>query len=100
MIELKDTVTIQKAGELDKWGIPMPTTSTTVKARLKVTLKLLDKDNQVIPEGYMLLDGSQTLSSLDTITFSAYGYTFTVSPDSIKAINNTNGKPLFMKVSF
>lgn len=103
LVPLNQDVLLYKAQVRDKWGVYIPSDPITVKCRYRYQLTEMDtsKDKEVVPRGSAIFEGTQIMTHNDMIGFTAInGHAYKLRFDSIKPINDENGKTILTKVTF
>lgn len=101
MIPLPDTVTVIRAGTLDKWGEASEAGRETYRGRVdpKVETVTDQTGREVVTKATILLRGAVQVGAGDLIEWTdAVGVLHTEKPVSVAILRDLGGKPLFTQV--
>lgn len=101
IIPLKQTIKVERIGVVDEWGQGGTTTTTTLKARIDESSKLVRNQSgvEVMGKAQILLAKLADINYDDYISYAdELGRTVRQKPISIAVIRNIAGKPLLTEV--
>lgn len=101
IIPLKQTIKVERIGVVDEWGQGGTTTTTTLKARIDESSKLVRNQSgvEVMGKAQILLAKLADITYDDYISYAdELGRTVRQKPISIAVIRSIAGKPLLTEV--
>lgn len=101
LIPYKQTITLKRGGGLDDWGMPIPGTEITLKARVdEKSEKITDQNGaEVLSSHKIYLDKLQEVRYDDAIGYTnEIGVAVERNPKKIEVIRDFGGKPLLTVV--
>lgn len=101
IIPLKQTIKVERIGVVDEWGQGGTTTTTTLKARIDESSKLVRNQSgvEVMGKAQILLAKLADITYDDYISYDdELGRTVRQKPISIAVIRNIAGKPILTEV--
>lgn len=101
IIPLKQTIKVERIGVVDEWGQGGTITTTTLKARIDESSKLVRNQSgvEVMGKAQILLAKLADITYDDYISYAdELGRTVRQKPISIAVIRNIAGKPLLTEV--
>lgn len=101
IIPLKQTIKVERIGVVDEWGQGGTTTTTTLKARIDESSKLVRNQSgvEVMGKAQILLAKLADITYDDYISYAdELGRTVRQKPISIAVIRSIAGKPILTEV--